>query len=138
MRRPTLALTLAILLSLELQGQNRPSATPGEWRHYAGNALSQKYSPLDQITKANVSQLKIFWRWTSPDNAIVSANPLFRPGGYQDTPLIVNGVLYTVTSLGQVAALDKSRVCSSRARVLDRWQSRTAVHGHRRCLSARH
>jgi quinoprotein glucose dehydrogenase len=106
MRRPTLALTLAILLSLELQGQNRPSATPGEWRHYAGNALSQKYSPLDQITKANVSQLKIVWRWTSPDNAIVSANPLFRPGGYQDTPLMVNGVLYTVTSLGQVAALD--------------------------------
>ena len=106
MRRPTLALTLVILLGLELQGQNRPSATPGEWRHYAGNALSQKYSPLDQITKDNVSQLKIVWRWTSPDNAIVSANPLFRPGGYQDTPLMVNGVLYTVTSLGQVAALD--------------------------------
>ena len=64
MRRPTLALTLVVLLSLELQGQNRPFATPGEWRHYAGNALSQKYSPLDQITKDNVSQLKIVWRWT--------------------------------------------------------------------------
>jgi quinoprotein glucose dehydrogenase len=106
MRRPTLALTLALFVSLDVQGQNRPSVPPGEWRHYAGNALSQKYSPLDQITKDNVSQLKIAWRWTSPDNAIVSANPLFRPGGYQDTPLMAKGVLYTVTSLGQVAALD--------------------------------
>ena len=46
------------------------------------------------------------WQWTSVDDAVVAANPTARPGAYQDTPLMANGVLYTVTSLGQVAALD--------------------------------
>ncbi len=82
-----------------------PQATQ-EWTHYGGTAASQKYSPLDQITAENVSRLKVAWRWTSPDNALVDANPLVRPGMYHDTPLMVGGTLYTVTSLGQVAAID--------------------------------
>jgi quinoprotein glucose dehydrogenase len=40
------------------------------------------------------------------DDAVVAANPTSRPGAYQDTPLMANGALYTVTSLGQVASLD--------------------------------
>ena len=78
----------------------------GEWTHYGGNAASLKYSPLDQINKDNVAKLTIAWRWTSPDNAVVAANPLSRPGMYHDTPLMVKGVLYTVTSLGQIAAIN--------------------------------
>jgi quinoprotein glucose dehydrogenase len=77
-----------------------------EWTHYAGTAASQKYSPLGQIDAGNVSRLRVAWRWTSPDNAIVETTPLVRPGMYHDTPLLVDGTLYTVTSLGQVAALD--------------------------------
>ncbi len=46
------------------------------------------------------------WQWTSVDDAVVAANPTARPGAYQDTPLMADGVLYTVTSLGQIAALD--------------------------------
>lgn len=83
------------------------AATPvAEWTHYGGNAGSQKCSPLDQITRDNVGRLAVAWRWTSPDNAVVAAHPLARPGMYHDTPLMVRGVLYTVTSLGQVAAID--------------------------------
>ncbi len=78
----------------------------GEWSHYGGNAASHKYSPLDQINKDNVGKLTIAWRWASPDNAVVDANPTARPGGYADTPLMVKGVLYTVTSLGQIAAIN--------------------------------
>ena len=77
-----------------------------EWRYYGGDAGSQKYSPLAHISKANVQQLAVAWRWASPDNAIVKANPTARPGGYEDTPLMVDGVLYTATSLGTVAAID--------------------------------
>ena len=75
-----------------------------EWTHYAGNAASHKYSGLDQINKDTIKNLKIAWRWNSPDNAVVEANPQARPGGYADTPLMTKGVLYTVTSLGQLAA----------------------------------
>ncbi|HYB94677.1 MAG TPA: PQQ-binding-like beta-propeller repeat protein [Vicinamibacterales bacterium] len=92
---------VAISLSIAM-AQNRSA----EWTHYSGNAGSHKYSALDQINKDTIKDLKIAWRWTSPDNAIVDANPTARPGGYADTPLMVKGVLYTVTSLGQLAAID--------------------------------
>jgi quinoprotein glucose dehydrogenase len=85
---------------------SQPAASVTEWTHYAGNAASQKYSPLDRISADNVSRLRVAWRWTSPDNALVEQSPLLRPGMYQDTPLMVGGTLYTVTSLGQVAAID--------------------------------
>jgi quinoprotein glucose dehydrogenase len=82
------------------------SAAAGEWRHYGGDAASTKYSALGQITRANLKNLQIAWRWSSADNAIVKANPTMRPGGYQDTPIMVNCVLYTTTSLGVYVAID--------------------------------
>ena len=84
-----------------------PKHRSGEWTHYGGNAASQKYSPLDQINKDNVGKLTIAWRWASPDNAVVAANPDGAARDvYTDTPLMVKGVLYTVTSLGQIAAIN--------------------------------
>jgi quinoprotein glucose dehydrogenase len=102
MRRFALALTLVLLA---LQFTNAQGRTV-EWTHYGGNAASHKYSPLDQVNKDTIGKLAIAWRWASPDNAVVEANPTARPGGYADTPLMVKGVLYTVTSLGQVAAIN--------------------------------
>ena len=85
----------------------RPAPAPaGEWRHYAGDAASTKYSPLAQITRANVGTLDIAWRWSSPDNDIAKANPTSSPGAFQDTPIMVNGVIYTTSSLGVYSALD--------------------------------
>src|SRR5262245_56691553 len=85
----------------------RPAQPPaGEWRYYAGDAASTKYSPLTQISRANVNTLDIAWRWSSPDNDIVKANPASRPGAFQDTPIMVNGVLYTTSSLGVYSAVD--------------------------------
>jgi quinoprotein glucose dehydrogenase len=77
-----------------------------EWRFYGGDAGSRKYSAAAQIAAENVSRLAVAWQWPSIDNAVVDANPTARPGAYQDTPLMARGVLYTVTSLGQIAALD--------------------------------
>ena len=98
---------LALAPALGTSGTQGTSGTSkGEWTHYGGNAASHKYSPLDQINKDNIGKLTIAWRWASPDNAVVEANPTARPGGYADTPLMVKGVLYTVTSLGQIAAIN--------------------------------
>jgi quinoprotein glucose dehydrogenase len=102
MRRLAFVVSL-VVAGLQLASAQSPSV---EWTHYSGNAASHKYSPLDQINKDNVGKLTIAWRWSSPDNAVVAANPLSRPGGYADTPLMVKGVLYTVTSLGQIAAIN--------------------------------
>ena len=81
-------------------------APQGEWRNYAADHASTKFSALDRINKSNVRQLAIAWRYTSPDNAIAKATPAARPGSYQDTPIYANGVLYTETSLGIFVALD--------------------------------
>ena len=62
-----------------------------------------KYSPLDQIHPGNVSGLRVAWRW---HRDLQLSDSAMRGSRYQDTPLMANGVLYTVTPLGFVAALD--------------------------------
>src|SRR5262245_27197125 len=79
---------------------------PAEWRNYFGNANGTKYSPLTQIDKDNVKNLRVAWRWRSADRELQVSNPLWRAGRNEETPLLINGILYTVTGLGLVAALD--------------------------------
>lgn len=78
----------------------------GDWPSYGGDFGSTKYTALDQIDRDNVADLEMVWRWESPDNAEVAANPRVTPFQYKVTPLMVGGVLYVSTSHGQVAAID--------------------------------
>jgi quinoprotein glucose dehydrogenase len=95
------ALLMAVVVLSAQQGRSG-----SEWRFYGGDGASSKYSPLAQIAPANVGTLKVAWRWTSVDDGIAAASPGVVPGPYQDTPLMVNGVLYTFTSLGLLVAID--------------------------------
>ncbi len=106
MRRVFVLVVFALFATSTVGTQGTLSTPEVPWTHYGGNAASQKYSPLDQINKDNVGKLRIAWRWASPDNAVVTENPMARPGMYHDTPLMVKGVIYTVTSLGQIAAIN--------------------------------
>src|SRR5262249_32754875 len=94
-----IALALSLTASLSIGAQRR--ADEGAWTAYAGGVHGGRYSPLDQITKENVKDLRIAWRWASVDRPL-QADPTLRRTRQQDTPLMVNGVLYTVTGLGQV------------------------------------
>lgn len=78
----------------------------GEWRHYSGDTTGGKYSPLAQINKDNVQDLRVAWRWPFADRALQESNPLLRTTRTEETPLMVNGVVYMVTGIGLVAALD--------------------------------
>ncbi len=65
-----------------------PEPTGAEWRNYASDLASTKYSPLDQINASNVNRLQIAWRWKSAN---------FGPrneGNMETTPIMVGGVLY--------------------------------------------
>ena len=42
-------------------------AVDGEWRAYAGDLGSTKYSPLEQITAENFDELEMRWHWRSVD-----------------------------------------------------------------------
>ncbi len=81
-------------------------AQNGEWPTYHGDLYATQYSPLDQITKDNVSTLKVAWFWASPDNAIAAADRKYVAWAFKSTPLMIGGKLYVNTSLGHVASID--------------------------------
>src|SRR6185312_13999948 len=109
-------LVLALLAApAATRAQTIPGALPeaadalskGEWPAYAGTYAAAHYSPLTEINRDNARHLHVIWRWTSPDMAIKAANPDVGPShANESTPLMVDGVLYTSTSLSEVAAID--------------------------------
>src|ERR1044071_5576645 len=85
----TMAYTAAV------QTQAGPGA--GEWRDYGGDKGMTKYSPLDQITKDNVTRLRIAWRRPAVADELRAQAPspnLFSSNNLRSTPLMVGGVLY--------------------------------------------
>ena len=78
----------------------------GEWPSYGADTANSKYAPLDQIHKDNVKELQIAWRWSSVENAILKDHPELWTMVNEATPLMLDGRLYTSTSLSQVAAID--------------------------------
>jgi len=85
-----------------------PSPLParGDWPTYGGTHANGRYSSLDQINRDNVKQLRVAWRWMSPDRELMAARPEIRTWANEATPLMVGGVLYVSTSASQVAAID--------------------------------
>ncbi|HJN44280.1 MAG: PQQ-binding-like beta-propeller repeat protein [Vicinamibacterales bacterium] len=81
-------------------------AQDGEWRAYGADTASTKYSPLDQITRDNVDDLRIVWRQSTIPDEVRQGNTMRAPVASQNAPLMVGGRLYVSTGLGAVAALD--------------------------------
>jgi quinoprotein glucose dehydrogenase len=83
-----------------------PVPPRGEWPTYGGTHANARYSSVDQITRDNVQQLRIAWRWASPDRELMASQPGIQTWANEATPLMVGGVLYLSTSASQVAAVD--------------------------------
>ena len=99
--------SIIILLCLNsATATTQSSRRDAEWPDYAGNQEGMKYSPLNQISKENIQNIEILWRKPTVDQELQASSPARRGGRYEDTPLMVNGMLYTVTPLGLISALD--------------------------------
>ncbi len=68
---------------------------PENWLTYSGNNAGQRYSPLTEVNKANVSELEVEWVW--------QARSLEK---FETTALVVDGILYTIQAPNDVVALD--------------------------------
>jgi quinoprotein glucose dehydrogenase len=66
-----------------------------DWPVYGGTAENNHYSPLSQINRGNVQQLKVAWSFDTEE-----------PGGLQSSPIVVEGVLYGLTPTQKVFALN--------------------------------
>ncbi|MEO5961521.1 MAG: PQQ-binding-like beta-propeller repeat protein, partial [Opitutaceae bacterium] len=71
------------------------AAADADWPEYLGGPDRNHYSPLAQITPANVTQLRVAWEYRTGD-----------PGEMQHNPLVVAGVLYGMTAAGDIFALE--------------------------------
>src|SRR2546425_5187012 len=72
-----------------------------EWRHYGGDSGGSKYSPLAQINRENVSQLKVAWVFHTGD-----VPPDSMAATFECTPLVIDGVMYLTTAFSRVIALE--------------------------------
>ena len=100
------ALLLAVLSATAPRLAVAQSRADTEWRHFGHDAANTKYSPLDQITPQNFNDLEMAWRWRSIETEVTRERENIRPGPFKSVSLMIDGLVYLSTSLGQVAALD--------------------------------
>ena len=103
-----LVLCLAVLASgVTLESQE--GARSGQWPNSGGDKGFTRYSPLDQINKDTVENLRIAWRRPALTDEFRAQHPDVgggNPSVFQSTPIMVNGVLYASNGIGLVEALD--------------------------------
>jgi alcohol dehydrogenase (cytochrome c) len=71
---------------------------PQNWLTYSGSYKSQRYSTLDQITPANVKDLHLQW--------VFQVRTLGGGDKFEASPIVNDGVMYTVSPPNDVVALD--------------------------------
>ena len=112
MKKPLL--TVALLLAASAACLAAPGTPgPGDWAAYGQNEGGVRFSTLTQITPANVSKLKPAWTYhMNPARDAVPGSTKVLPSS-QQTPLVVNGMMYLGTPYGRVVALDATAASSS-------------------------
>ena len=96
-RRLAVLLSIAGSLSAQVTFDRVVNASkePQNWLTHSGNLMSQRYTPLDLVTPQNVKNLEQKW--------VFQARSLEK---FEATPLVVDGIMYTVQAPNDVVALD--------------------------------
>src|SRR5437588_13096251 len=72
------------------------AATNADWPHFGNTSDNTRFSPLTQINTGNVSKLGVAWT--------MAEGPQL--AGFENDPVVINGVLYMTTNLDQVRAVN--------------------------------
>src|SRR6187455_3325535 len=96
--------------------QSAPKAPSKEWPTYGHDAGGMRFSPLTQITPANVGGLEVAWTYHMKPPAPPPTTPAPQGRGRgrggsgfnasEVTPLVVNGTMYIATPYSRVVAVD--------------------------------
>ncbi|HTM25188.1 MAG TPA: pyrroloquinoline quinone-dependent dehydrogenase [Vicinamibacterales bacterium] len=78
-----------------------------EWPFYGGDQAGSKWSAASDINRRTVSRLDVAWTWKPDEKPL----PQFgtQPGSFENTPLMIDNVLYVSTPYNRVVALDAGR-----------------------------
>lgn len=112
--------TFAIRVALGRSGPTQSANV--DWPTYEANQGGNHYSPLAQINRSNVKNLRVAWTYDIGESVSI------------DNPLIINGVMYlSGKNNGAISALDAAsgreiwvsepKMVSSRQRGLTYWES---------------
>ncbi|HET9630372.1 MAG TPA: membrane-bound PQQ-dependent dehydrogenase, glucose/quinate/shikimate family [Novosphingobium sp.] len=74
--------------------------TGGDWRNYGNDPGGTRFSPLDQITPANVGKLQVAWTYR------FGPAPKGAPEKLQVTPIKIDDSVYVCTAYNDVVSLD--------------------------------
>jgi quinoprotein glucose dehydrogenase len=96
---------LAIFLIAAITAARPASdAEIADWPFYGGDAGGARYSPLTEINKTNVAELKVAWEYHTGDISDGSDNR--RKSEFETTPIVADGTMYFTTPFDRVVALD--------------------------------
>jgi quinoprotein glucose dehydrogenase len=96
--------TKTLLLAAASLSLAAGAARADEWGSYGRDPGGTRFSPLTQITPANVAGLKPAWTFHTGD---ISDGKHGGPrSGFEATPLLVDGRLYVTTPFNRIVALD--------------------------------
>ena len=104
--RPGLSVIFVLSCSVNAWAQSGPTyedilagfADPERWLTYSGDYSGKRHSPLQQINKDNVNQLRPVWTFQTGTTT--------RGRGFETTPLVDEGVLYVTGSNNYAWAID--------------------------------
>ncbi len=99
-----LALICSATLGLLAQSSNSSSESADDWPYYGHDAGGMRYSPLTQINRENVANLKVAWTFHVGDISDGSGGK--KRSGLETTPILVDGTLYLTTAFNRVFAID--------------------------------
>src|SRR6266567_2643496 len=98
-------LLLALFTWLCLPSVASQSAS-GSWPMLNLDPGARRYSPLTQITPANVHHLKVAWIYHMKPAPAAGSAPDYAWRPSEDQPLVVGNTMFVVTPYSRVVALD--------------------------------
>jgi quinoprotein glucose dehydrogenase len=102
LRTYLLMIMIAPLLAAPVWGADQSKSV--EWPYYGNDPGGQRFSPLDQVNRGDVSQLKVAWVYHTGD--ISNGNPGPSKSGFENTPIVIDGTMYISTPFCRVIALN--------------------------------
>src|SRR5258707_581923 len=100
--RMLVALCMIAAFAMPAFGAGQDSSA--EWPSYGNDPGGQRHSPLDQINRNNVAQLKVAWTYHTGD--VSNGSHTKRKTSFENTPIVVDGTMYLSTPFNRVIALD--------------------------------
>jgi glucose dehydrogenase len=85
----------AVLIALAAASLAPRADQPDEWPYYGHDAGGARHSPLADINRSNVAQLKVAWVFHTGDVRDEGGN---RRTGFESTPIVVDGTLFVTTA----------------------------------------